>query len=63
MRDLAAEDVAPEQFLIEGREIYAWHSEGVHESKLNKLLAQRLDITATTRNWNTVTKLLELAAR
>jgi uncharacterized protein (DUF1697 family) len=63
VRELAAEDVAPEQFVIEGREIYAWHPAGVQRSKLNKLLAQRLDITATARNWNTVTKLLELAAQ
>ena len=60
VRELAAEDVAPEQFVIEGREVYAWHPDGV-QSKLNKLLAQRLDVTSTARNWNTVTKLLELA--
>ena len=63
VRELAAEDVAPEQFVIEGREVYAWHPDGVQRSKLNKLLAQRLDIAATARNWNTVTKLLELAAQ
>ena len=62
MRELAAADVAPEQFVIEGREVYAWHPDGVQRSKLNKLLAQRLDVTGTARNWNTVTKLLELAA-
>ena len=61
VRELAAEDVAPEQFVIEGREVYAWHPGGVQQSKLNKLLAQRLGVTATARNWNTVTKLLELA--
>ena len=61
VRELAAEDVAPEQFVIEGREVYAWHPEGVQRSKVNKLLAQRLGVTATARNWNTVTKLLELA--
>ena len=61
VRELAAEDVAPEQFVIEGREVYAWHPDGVQRSKVNKLLAQRLGVTATARNWNTVTKLLELA--
>jgi uncharacterized protein (DUF1697 family) len=61
VRELAAEDVAPEQFVIDGREIYAWHPEGVQRSKLNALLARRLDVTATARNWNTVTKLLDLA--
>jgi uncharacterized protein (DUF1697 family) len=61
VRELAAEDVAPERFVIEGREVYAWHPGGVQRSKVNKLLAKRLGITATARNWNTVTKLLELA--
>lgn len=62
VRDLAAADVAPEQLVIEGREVYAWHPGGVQRSKVNKLLAQRLGVTATARNWNTVTKLLELAS-
>ena len=48
--------------MIEGREVYAWHPGGVQRSKVNKLLAQRLGVTATARNWNTVTKLLELAS-
>lgn len=61
LRELATADVAPEQFVLEGRELYAWHPAGVQRSKLNKLLAQRLGVTATARNWNTVTKLLELA--
>ena len=60
-RELEAADVAPERFVIEGREVYAWHPGGVQRSKVNKLLAQRLGVTATARNWNTVTKLLELA--
>lgn len=62
VRDLAAADLAPEQFVIVGRELYAWHPDGVQRSKLNKLVAQRLGVTATARNWNTVTKLLELAS-
>jgi uncharacterized protein (DUF1697 family) len=61
VRELATADVSPEQFVIEGREVYAWHPGGVQRSKVNKLLAQRLGVTATARNWNTVTKLLELA--
>ncbi len=51
-----------EAFTIHGREIYAWHPEGVARSKLWALLAGRdLGVTATARNWTTVTKLLELA--
>jgi uncharacterized protein (DUF1697 family) len=45
-----------------GREIYAWHPDGAARSKLWALLAgQRLGVTATSRNWTTVTKLLALA--
>jgi uncharacterized protein (DUF1697 family) len=51
-----------ESFAIHGREIYAWHPHGVARSKLWALLAgKQLGVTATSRNWTTVTKLLELA--
>ena len=46
-----------------GREVYAWHPDGVGRSKLAVLLAGKgLGVTATARNWKTVTQLLELAA-
>jgi uncharacterized protein (DUF1697 family) len=62
VREAAAVDVGPERFIVSGREIYAWHPDGVHASKLAKVLSERrLGVTATARNWNTVTKLLELA--
>jgi uncharacterized protein (DUF1697 family) len=51
-----------ERVVAEGREIYAWHPEGVARSKLWSALAGKgLEVTATARNWTTVTKLLELA--
>jgi uncharacterized protein (DUF1697 family) len=51
-----------ERLAANGREIYAWHPEGVARSKLWAALAGKgLGITATARNWTTVTKLLELA--
>jgi uncharacterized protein (DUF1697 family) len=54
----------PEQLVVKGREIYAWHPKGVARSKLWAQLAGRgLGVTATARNWTTVTKLLELASR
>jgi uncharacterized protein (DUF1697 family) len=53
--------VESEQLVIHGREIYAWHPAGVARSKLWAALAGRgLGVTATARNWTTVTKLLEL---
>ena len=62
VREAEAVDVGPERFVVSGREIYAWHPDGVHASKLAKVLSERrLGVTATARNWNTVTKLLALA--
>ena len=58
---LEAAAAPPEQVVVNGREIYAWQPEGVARSKLWALLAGRkLGVTATTRNWTTVTKLLAL---
>ena len=55
--------VAPEQVRSLGRELYAWYPHGVARSKLAVQLGKRgLGVTATARNWKTVTKLLELAA-
>ena len=54
--------VAPEQVVVDGREIYAWHPETIARSRLWTLLAgPGLGVAATARNWTTVTKLLELA--
>ena len=62
LRKLEAAVVPPEQFVAAGREIYASHPAGVARSKLWALLAGRdLGVTATARNWTTVTKLLALA--
>jgi uncharacterized protein (DUF1697 family) len=58
------EDVATdkEQVVDIGRELYAWHPDGVARSKLwARLAGKNLGVTATARNWTTVTKLLELA--
>jgi uncharacterized protein (DUF1697 family) len=52
----------PEQVAFRRREIYAYHPDGIQRSALAKALAdKRLGVTATARNWNTVTKMLELA--
>jgi uncharacterized protein (DUF1697 family) len=51
-----------EQFVALGRELYAWHPDGVARSKLSARLAgPALKVTATARNWTTVTKLLAMA--
>jgi uncharacterized protein (DUF1697 family) len=59
IQELVAE---PEAIAFAGREIYAWHPEGVARSKLwNKLAGGSLGVTATARNWTTVRTLLEMA--
>jgi uncharacterized protein (DUF1697 family) len=62
MRKLEEIAAPAERVVAHGREIYAWHPEGVARSKLWAALAGKgLGVTATARNWTTVTKLLELA--
>jgi uncharacterized protein (DUF1697 family) len=62
LRKLAAAAVAPEQFVVVGRELYAWHPDGMGRSRLWTLLAGRgLGVTATARNWSTVMKVLAIA--
>jgi uncharacterized protein (DUF1697 family) len=44
-----------------GRELYAWHPDGVARSKLwSKLAGNELGVRATARNWTTVGTLLEM---
>jgi uncharacterized protein (DUF1697 family) len=59
LEEAAAPD---ERLVVSGREVYAWHPGGAARSKLWAMLAGRgLGVTATARNWTTVTSLLELA--
>jgi uncharacterized protein (DUF1697 family) len=62
LRKLEAIAAGKEQVAHIGRELYAWHPDGVARSKLAALMAGKgLGVTATARNWRTVTKLLDLA--
>jgi uncharacterized protein (DUF1697 family) len=62
VRKLESLAAPSERIAAHGRELYAWHPEGVARSKLWAALAGKgLGVTATARNWTTVTKLLELA--
>jgi uncharacterized protein (DUF1697 family) len=56
---LATLALPDERFVALGRELYAWHPDGVARSKLWSALAKHK--AATARNWTTVTTLLELA--
>lgn len=52
-----------DEALLVGREVYLHCPDGVGNSKLPGLVSERrLGVTATNRNWRTVTQLLELSS-
>jgi len=52
----------PEELRIDGRELYTYFPNGMGRPKLSWPMVERtLAISGTGRNWNTVTKLLEMA--
>jgi uncharacterized protein (DUF1697 family) len=62
VRELEAADLGDERVAVIGRELFAWHPDGIQRSALVKLITEkRLGTAATARNWNTVGKLLALA--
>ena len=62
VEELASAATATERLVAIGRELYVWHPDGVARSKLWARLGSRgLGVPATSRNWSTVTTLLEMA--
>jgi uncharacterized protein (DUF1697 family) len=62
VQELAALAGSSERFVAHGRELYAWHPDGVARSRLwAKLAGTGLAVKATSRNWSTVMTLLEMA--
>ena len=54
----------PEELRVDGREVYAYYPNGFGRAKLSAALIERtLNTSGTGRNWNTVTKLLEIAEK
>jgi uncharacterized protein (DUF1697 family) len=54
----------PEELFIEGREAYIYFPDGAGRSKLNwSLITKTLKVEGTARNWNSVTKMLEMAEK
>ena len=52
----------PEEMRIDGRELYIYYPAGMGRSKLSWMaIVKALQTSGTGRNWNTVTKLLEIA--
>jgi uncharacterized protein (DUF1697 family) len=63
VRTIADGDHDPERFAAHGHDLYTWHPNGIQKSKLARLVGdKRLGVTATARNWTTVTRLLEMAS-
>jgi uncharacterized protein (DUF1697 family) len=56
-------DCAPDEFAVNGTEVYCHFPNGLGRSKLPaQLFDRRLKIPATLRNWRTVTKLADMSA-
>ncbi len=62
MKALQDEYSGPEKMQLHGAELYIEYGSGMGTSKLtNVLIERKLGVTGTARNWNTVTKLCDLA--
>jgi uncharacterized protein (DUF1697 family) len=54
----------PEELRIEGRELYMYFPNGMARPKVSWVtIANKLKVAGTGRNWNSVTKLLEMAEK
>jgi uncharacterized protein (DUF1697 family) len=63
VRELDPERAEPDEFRVAGQEIYLRCPNGYGRSKLtNAYFEKQLGVAATTRNWKTVRKLVELAS-
>jgi uncharacterized protein (DUF1697 family) len=63
VRAAAEHESPPDEFRIAGLEVYLHCPGGYGNTKLNNSFWERkLNVGATTRNWNTATKLLDLAS-
>jgi uncharacterized protein (DUF1697 family) len=62
LKALDATEVAPDQFRCSAQAVYLHCPNGYHATKLgNNVLEKMLKVGTTTRNWNTVNKLWEMA--
>lgn len=63
LTDLDSSAFEPDRFVARGREIHVWAPNGVSETKLTYAFWEKRlgGLTATARNWNTVTRLCEMA--
>lgn len=63
LNELNSVGFSPDEFTIQGKEIYLHIPVSYGETKLsNSFFEKKLKVTATTRNWNTVNKLAEIGS-
>lgn len=61
LNDLKMSQFKPDEAFIEGNRIYMKLETGAAKTKLTqKYIEKKLNVNATSRNWNTVNKLLEM---
>ncbi|HEV2304918.1 MAG TPA: DUF1697 domain-containing protein [Candidatus Acidoferrales bacterium] len=62
--NLSAIKIAPEEVIFAGRELYIYFPNGIGRAKLSwPAIDRALKVPLTGRNWNTVTKLLEIGEK
>lgn len=62
IENMLALNCEPDKFKVEDKSVFIFCSGKYYESKLtNNFFEKRLKVSATTRNWKTVLKLLELS--
>ena len=61
IHDLKISQFKPDEATVDGNKIFIKYDIGAGKTRLDqKYIEKRLNVTATIRNWNTVTKLLEM---
>ena len=61
LKKLVGVDYPPDRFIIDGKNIYIHCPESYGNSKLsNKFFESKLKVRATSRNWRTINKLVEM---
>lgn len=61
IHDLKMSQVKPDEAVIDKNRIYVKYDVGAGKTRFDqKYIEKKLNVTATMRNWNTVTKLLEM---
>jgi uncharacterized protein (DUF1697 family) len=63
VQEIEAQSFDPDRIWISGKEAYLWCPGGAADTTLtHSFIEKRLGVTATARNWNTVTKLVSLTS-